>query len=86
MITLMEVQHMSPSTRFPKRYVKRMVFFGCVFAGLICASTPAAADTITYTYDSLGRLATIYDATTGVTVTYTYDLNGNRLTQVTTTS
>ncbi len=54
--------------------------------GLLLAASPATADTITYTYDNLGRLASTYDATTGVTVTYTYDLNGNRLLQVTSTN
>jgi YD repeat-containing protein len=55
-------------------------------AGLFVAANPATADTITYTYDNLGRLASTYDATTGVTVTYTYDLNGNRMVQVITTN
>ena len=47
-------------------------------------ATHASANA-TYTYDSLGRLATVvYDS--GVTIHYTYDLNGNRLTQVSQTS
>jgi uncharacterized protein RhaS with RHS repeats len=43
--------------------------------------TSAAVANVTYTYDSLGRLASAaYDS--GVTIYYSYDLGGNRLTQV----
>ncbi len=52
-------------------------------AGLLLGLLPAsgALANVTYTYDSLGRLASAaYDS--GVTLYYSYDLNGNRLTRV----
>ena len=41
----------------------------------------AANGSVSYTYDALGRLATVsYD--TGVLIIYSYDASGNRTTQV----
>ncbi len=54
-----------------------------IIAATFAAATPsgAALANVTYTYDTLGRLASAaYDS--GVTIYYSYDLNGNRLTQV----
>lgn len=56
---------------------------GCL-VGCLTASSPAlATETITYTYDELGRLVTL--ATTGTVnngegVTVSYDEAGNRIT------
>lgn len=53
-----------------------------VLASLLGFSLPALAGTVSYTYDTLGRLKT---ATYGsVVITYTYDAAGNRLSRVTT--
>ncbi len=53
-------------------------------AALIAASLagPASADGVTYTYDALGRVATVTVTVTGQpvkTITYTYDDAGNIL-------
>jgi YD repeat-containing protein len=54
-------------------------------AGLLIASG-AQADTVSYTYDALGRLKTVtYTGSVTRTITYTYDASGNR-TAVTTVS
>jgi YD repeat-containing protein len=59
------------------------------FAGLIVIATPAAAsETITYTYDALGRLVAVSRTGTvnnGASAAYTYDPANNR-TNVTTTA
>jgi hypothetical protein len=53
-------------------------------AGMIAApSLAAAAETMTYTYDALGRLTKVV-STNGRVTEYTYDAAGNR-TQVTST-
>jgi YD repeat-containing protein len=50
----------------------------------LCGASGASAS-VTYTYDSLGRLASAaYD--NGTTVYYTYDENGNRLVQAVSTN
>lgn len=46
-------------------------------------ASPAFAATATYTYDPLGRVATV-TYSTGVTIAYTYDANGNRTQRVVT--
>ncbi len=47
----------------------------------ISSAALAANGSVTYTYDTLGRVASVtYD--TGVIVYYTYDANGNRTQQV----
>lgn len=60
-----------------------------VFAGLMIFAAPAAAsETITYSYDALGRLVQVTRAGTvnnGASATYTYDPANNR-TNVTTTA
>ncbi len=45
-------------------------------------SSLAAADSASYTYDSLGRLTTVTYAN-GTIITYSYDAMGNRSTVVT---
>ncbi|MBV8594486.1 MAG: RHS repeat protein [Caulobacteraceae bacterium] len=58
---------------------KRLILAAAVALG-VCLASPALAN-VTYTYDSLGRLASAaYD--NGVTILYSYDENGNRLTRV----
>lgn len=47
------------------------------------ASANASAGSITYTYDSLGRLRTA-TYSNGVVITYTYDAAGNRTSYVVT--
>lgn len=61
------------------------VLFGAVVVlaiGLLPDSRARAANgSVVYTYDALGRVASVsYD--TGVIVMYTYDANGNRTAQV----
>jgi len=60
-----------------------------IFAGLILIAVPAgASETITYTYDALGRLVQATRSGTvnnGAAATYTYDPANNR-TNVTTTA
>lgn len=58
---------------------RRIWLIGCVLAActLVTASSRAAAGVLTYTYDSLGRVATAVHPN-GVTVTYAYDAAGNR--------
>lgn len=52
-----------------------------LLASSVVAPTSAANGSVTYAYDSLGRvISASYD--TGVIVYYTYDANGNRLSQV----
>jgi YD repeat-containing protein len=52
-----------------------------VIAALRAEPAAAANGSVTYTYDALGRVATVsYD--TGVIVIYSYDANGNRTSQV----
>lgn len=45
------------------------------------ASVPAWAGSVSYTYDSLGRVTQI-TYSTGVVITYTYDASGNRVNYV----
>ncbi len=56
-----------------------------VAMGVWLGAANAATNTVTYTYDSQGRLATaVYvSGTTTRTVTYNYDAAGNRTTVVT---
>src|SRR5262245_61704942 len=60
-----------------------------VFAGFVLVATPVAAgETISYTYDALGRLVAVTRTGTvnnGASATYTYDPANNR-TNVTTTA
>lgn len=68
--------------RLPGRLATKMPvgvrLFG-LFAttALIAAAPQAQAQTITYTYNALGRLVAVADST-GPTVDYTYDDAGNR--------
>jgi hypothetical protein len=51
-----------------------------VVSACIASQSNAANGSVAYTYDALGRIATVsYD--TGVCIIYTYDPNGNRLSQ-----
>ena len=66
-------------------WVKRAIFVVCLLLISIAilggGRAMAANGSVIYTYDALGRVASVsYD--TGVIVIYTYDANGNRLTQV----
>ncbi|MBA3810570.1 MAG: RHS repeat protein [Caulobacteraceae bacterium] len=59
---------------------------GLVSAVLIVILSPSlvlAAVTVIYTYDTLGRIATVANSS-GVLVRYTYDSAGNRVAQSTT--
>jgi YD repeat-containing protein len=68
--------------------LKRLVFTGLFGAAALLAlgllpdsSAQAANGSVVYTYDALGRVASVsYD--TGVIVMYSYDANGNRTAQV----
>jgi YD repeat-containing protein len=55
----------------------RLLLGGCAYAAL--AARNVFAETITYTYDALGRIVTA-SYSNGATVTYTYDAAGNRTT------
>ncbi len=61
----------------------RMIRVILPLAGLVCASNIAgAAQSVTYTYDALGRLTDVQilgGPGTGVTQNYQYDAAGNRL-------
>jgi YD repeat-containing protein len=59
---------------------------GVFLLAMWCAQS-APAGTVSYSYDSLGRVTTVVysDGTTTKTIRYSYDANGNR-TSVTTTS
>lgn len=55
-----------------------------VFAAAAMLTTTPAAAAVTYTYDTLGRVATVtYD--NGMEIIYTYDPAGNRTQVVTQT-
>jgi YD repeat-containing protein len=55
-----------------------------VFLGAVLHISPAAATTVSYTYDSQGRVTSVtYVGTTTHTITYSYDAAGNRTTVVT---
>jgi uncharacterized protein RhaS with RHS repeats len=54
------------------------------FLALALHVAPAAATTVSYTYDSQGRVTSVtYVGTTTHTITYSYDAAGNRTTVVT---
>jgi YD repeat-containing protein len=66
--------------------VMRAVFTIIVFVFAMWAfpiTAHAAATTVTYTYDTLGRV-TKATYSTGTTITYTYDAAGNRTAQTVT--
>jgi hypothetical protein len=65
--------------------VMKMTLGLAVAMGVWLGAANAATNTVTYTYDSQGRLATaVYvSGTTTRTVTYNYDAAGNRTTVVT---
>ena len=52
----------------------RKLIFGAVIA---LVATAAFAGSVTYTYDSLGRLSNV-TYSNGVVITYSYDAAGNR--------
>ncbi len=52
----------------------RKLIFGTV---ITLAATVAFAGSVTYTYDSLGRLSNV-TYSNGVVITYSYDAAGNR--------
>ena len=60
-----------------RRSLLAQLLLGASAQALINARSEAAAETVAYTYDALGRIATVtYD--NGATITYTYDDAGNR--------
>lgn len=66
-----------------KRIGQRVV---CGIFVLFVAATQVHAGSVSYTYDSLGRMATVTynNGTTTTTITYSYDAAGNRTSVVTT--
>lgn len=63
-----------------KKYLGQL----CWLAGLLLVSVGVAqAGSVSYTYDTLGRL-TRAAYSNGTVIVYTYDATGNRTTQVTT--
>jgi YD repeat-containing protein len=66
-----------------RRAFGRAVVLGVVAGLALLSVSPlaqAANGSATYTYDALGRVASVsYD--TGIIIIYTYDANGNRLSQ-----
>ncbi|MGQ0532183.1 MAG: RHS repeat domain-containing protein, partial [Caulobacteraceae bacterium] len=57
---------------------RRLVFLSCMLTSVIAAlGDDAAGETVTYTYDELGRVKTA-TYSNGQTITYTYDAAGNR--------
>ena len=50
-----------------------------VVALLLTIVTAALADTVTYTYDALGRVIGVLNSTSGTNTVYTLDAAGNRL-------
>lgn len=63
--------------------------FACALlsAALLVSVADATAGSVAYTYDALGRVATVVytNAGTTTTITYSYDAAGNRTSVVTTT-
>ena len=57
-----------------------------LLVALLVASAPGHAGTVSYTYDSLGRVTrVVYTVgSTTTTTTYSYDAAGNRTSKVTT--
>lgn len=63
----------------------RVILLAIITTFAVMFTSPAhAAETVTYTYDALGRLTSV-TYSNGATVTYTYDAAGNRTAVVTTT-
>lgn len=67
----------------------RLVYIGCAAAvgALIAAGPAGAAETVTYSYDALGRLVTVARTGTvndGATTAYVYDKADNRITKTVT--
>jgi YD repeat-containing protein len=62
------------SMQLPKPILKRSIFAGILIAAL---SDVAWAGSVTYSYDTLGRI-TQAAYSTGVVIAYVYDAAGNR--------
>ncbi len=62
---------------------RRTLFYVGVHVFVLASNmtSPAHAETATYSYDALGRLKTVVWSS-GRTVTYSYDANGNRTVKV----
>lgn len=68
-----------------KRLLRNAVV--CALSFVLLASSAAASETTTYSYDALGRLATVRSSggpADGQAVSTTYDASGNRTTQTVT--
>ena len=59
-----------------KNYIKKCLNLAIVFSFISLASF--AQDTVSYTYDALGRLTSV-TYSSGTVITYSYDAAGNRL-------
>ena len=69
--------------------MRRLTIVSGALAAVLVASSAAASETITYTYDARGRLVQVAHAGTvnsGVTTSYTYDKAHNRTNKTTTGS
>ena len=73
--------------REPARILRRAVLAACL-CGAALAAHPAHAGTVSYSYDTLGRLASaVYsDGSATTTITYSYDAAGNRTSVAATSS
>ncbi len=67
---------------FARRKLRRGFFIGTLSVVLLSFSGAALSGSVSYTYDSLGRLKTA-TYSNGVVVTYVYDAAGNRTSKVT---
>ena len=77
-----------PSERHaPSRILCRTVLAACL-CGAALAGQPAHAGSVSYSYDTLGRLASaVYsDGSATTTITYSYDAAGNRMSVAATSS
>lgn len=64
------------SRRAPRAVLLRLIASGAMFSALL-SGMPALAGTITYTYDTLGRI-TVAAYPGGATISHAYDAAGNR--------
>ena len=70
-----------PST--PRYRLRRGLLLSSLLCCLLGAASAVHAGSVTYAYDTLGRLTSL-TYSNGVVITYTYDAAGNRSSVVTT--